>query len=234
MKWTKLKERECLITLVFLKIEIFMENWDGFQILMLSVPKITMIDMSPTEKPLMAQWTITWHLTIQPWPIQSFSDKMPQVNQWQEKEFRQWVFRTNPSMGLPWDLLKVLFKLLFTLLLLSLIEIFQTNGKIIKKFTELNNLLILFHFCVHLILNGTNWQNLQEEEEMMVREVKEVSPNREITLLQLDSRVWINKTKRKELSKSEEKTDGTHTSSLFQNIMNKFTHQWKFHSKEFD
>jgi len=234
MKWTKSKVQECLITLVFPKTEIFTENSDGFQILMLNVPKITTIDMLLTEKPSTAQWTITWHSTIQPWLILSFLDKMPQVNLLQEKEFRQWVFRTNLSMDLPWDQLKVLFKHLFTLLHLSLIEIFQTNGKIIKKFTELNNLPILFHFYEHLILNGTNWQNPQEQEEMMAKEVKEVSPNREITLLLLDSKVWASKTKRKELSRSEEKTVGTRTSSLFQSTMNKFTLQWKFHLKEFD
>jgi len=60
---------------------------------------------------------------------------------------------------------------------------------------------------------------------MMEKEVKEVSLNKEITLLLQDSKVLINKTKRKELSKSEEKTDGTPTSNLFQSIMNKFTHQ---------
>jgi len=157
MRWTKLKVQECLTTLLCLKIEIFMENSDGHQISISSVLRITRIDMSLTEKLLTVQWTITLRSTIQPWLILSFSDKMPQVNLWQEKKFRQWVFRTNRSLGLPWGQLKALSKHPFMQLLLSLIEIFQTNGKTIKKSTVLNNLLTLFHFCVPHILNGTTW-----------------------------------------------------------------------------
>jgi len=57
---------------------------------------------------------------------------------------------------------------------------------------------------------------------MTVKEVKEVSLNRETTLSLLDSKLWVNKTKRKELDKSRKKMDGTNTSSLFHSTINKF------------
>jgi len=130
-----------------------------------------------------------------------------------------------------WDQHLVLFKLQFMLLLLFWTAMFQTNGKITKKCTKLNNLLTVFHFWELLILNGISSQNLQGRIKSKVKEVFHTEP---IIPLQLDFKVWITKIKERELNKLREKTDGTPMSSLFPNTTNKFMDPWKFHLKEFE
>ena len=68
-----------------------------------------------------------------------------------------------------------------------------------------------------------------------MKTAKEASHKMLATILsQLGSKVWIIKTKEKELDKSREKMAGILILSQFRNITRKCMDPWKFPSREFD
>lgn len=224
MRWMKSREHECQIILEFQKTEIFMVNLAGFQTLMSNALKTITIGTVQTESISMVQWTTMLLLTIPPWLTPNFSDKTLHLNLSQEKEFKQWVSKTNPSTDLQWDQPRVLSKPQYMQHHSFLIETFLTNGKIIKKFMKHNSSQMPSHSWDSQKLNGTQWPNHLEEETQNTKD-KEVTLRLQTKLSLKDS--VHNPTKGRELSKSEEKMAGTLTSNLFLSIMSLSTVQWK-------
>jgi len=232
MRWMRSREQGCQIILESQKTEISMVSLDGSQTLMLSVRKTIMQDTLQTESILTDQWTITWHLTTPLWPILNFSDKMLHQSLLQEKEFKQWAYKINQSMDLQWDQLKAHSRLQFMPHLLFWTEISRINGKTIERYRNLSSLQMPFLSWDNHTLSGTRWLNLHEEETWKVEPKREVTLKEQTTLLHKD--LGFQLAKRRELNKSEEKMDGTHTSNQFQSITKKFTAPWKSLLKEFD
>ena len=129
MRWMKLREQECQTIQVCQKIEISMVSLDGFPISMLSAPRIIKQDIQAIESTSMAQWTIMSHSITLQWPTQNSLDRMPQKSLLQEKESKQWAFKTGLSTAQLWNQLKAHSKPHFMQLLSSLIVIFQTSTK---------------------------------------------------------------------------------------------------------
>lgn len=163
MNWMRLRELECLTTPASPRTEISMESWDGFQISMSSAQRITTTDMLPTENTSTAQWTTTWHSTIQRWQTLSFSGKMHRPNLLLESEFKQWALIIDLSMDQQWDQPKALSKHRCTLLHLFSIETSLTDGNALIKLRRLPYSLTLFHFWESLNLSGNKLRDLQED-----------------------------------------------------------------------
>lgn len=232
MKWMKSKEQECQIILESQKTEISTVSLDGSQTLMLSVRKTIMLDTLQTESILMDQWTITWPSTTLPWPTLNFSDKMLHQSLLQEKEFKPWAYKINQSMAHQWDQLRALSRHQFMLRHSFWTEISQINGKTLKKYRNHSSLQMPFLSLDSHILSGIRWPNLHEEEITKVQPKREVTLKEQTTLLHKD--LGLRLAKRRELSKSEEKMDGTPTSNQSPSITKKFTAPWKSHLKESD
>ena len=133
MRWMKLREQECQIIQVYQRIEIFMVNLDGFQILMWNALKIIIKDIQETESISMGQWITMLPSITPPWLILNSLDKMLLKNQLLEKEFKQWASRTDLNTVQQWNQLRVHSRHPYMQLLLFLIVIFLTNTKLIKR-----------------------------------------------------------------------------------------------------
>jgi len=172
----------------------------------------------------MAQWTTMLHLITLQWQTLNSLGKMLQTDQLQKRESRPWAFRTDRSMDQPWDLLKVLFRPLSTLLLSFWIEMCQTSTRLMRKYRKRRHLPTLFHFWGLQISSGTLWPANK------VHLHTEISPKTEPT--PLDNRRCQSESKRRELSKWGGRTGGILTSSQSLNSTNKCTHPPKSRSRE--
>lgn len=196
MRWTKSKELECQIIPEFQRTEIFTGNLVGFLTLTLSAQKTIMPGTLQIESISMVLWITMLLLTIQQWQTPNSSDKTLHQSQLQEKEFKPWVFKINPSMAPQWDQLKAHSKHQFMLLLSYLIEIFLTNGKTIKKFMTLSSLQMPFHSWDSHILSGIKWLNHHEEETKSKTKLKKEVTLKEQTTLSHKALVLVSAKRR--------------------------------------
>ena len=237
MRWMKLRELECQTILVYQRIEISMVSLDGFLILTLSALRIIMLDIQVTESTSMDQWTIMLLSITLPWPTQNSLDRMLQKSPLQEKEFKQWVSRTDLNTVQLWNQLKAPFRHHYMQLLSFLIVIFLTNTKLIQRMFQLKYKLTLYLSWEHHPLNGKMQLDHQELDQLItvVKHIHKASIKVELLVLIAEDQITIQfQWPERDLRKFVEKMDGTPTLNLFPNTTNKFMDQWKFHSREFE